>query len=457
MLLVILFMGHGLVEVPRGLWRSADRRRALRVAEVKAVELKDNLYDAEIELQEAVATVSRVSYKVRPSSELRSYVDQIIEKCPLVSSGQNIETNHARLPREITLRYLNNLHRQIIRVTRQKERYESQWRYHLKRVFLLQDILENESSSDKRFHSTVKPLSNGRYADLERILMWWWYIRLQPLLSRLLAIAATLMSVSLIWSEITFMSKEPVLSIFGIIYQAAGNAYGTSEWISFLTIAYMCTCVYTSLFKLKIFNLYALVPNHNTNENSLLFFGAYLCRLTYPLCYNYLNLISHEQVAVFSQFMGKINLVPLLGHQFNDWVPLLILFPVLVTFFNIHGRVLGAFNIGEYFEEDEEGSDSADTEEGRLLILDARSALERKIQGSDRGVLFDGRDVEVAQHGRRPRNSLDLPSVDSTAARVSFDKWKRSRSPQYSHAPGNTNHAAASRNLEVRLDLDRSF
>ncbi|KAK9720545.1 hypothetical protein K7432_004089 [Basidiobolus ranarum] len=391
MFLVIIFMGHGLVEIPRGLWRSADRRRALRIAEIKATELKENLYDANVELQDVIATVSRVSHKVRPSNELRPYVDQIVEKCPLVSRSTNMEANNARLPREINLKYLNNLHRQVIRVTRQKDRYESQWGYHIERTFLLQDLIENENSADQRFHSTVRPLTNGHYGDLKRALLWWWYIRLQPLLCRVLAIVAGIMSIALVWSEITFMSTKPVLSIFGIIFQAAGNAYGTVEWIAFLTMAYMCICAYTSLFKLKLFNLYALVPNHNTNENSLLFCGAYLCRLTYPLCYNFLNLITYQQDTIFSKFMGEIHLVD----KFNDWIPILILLPVLVTLFNIHGRVLGAFSIGEYFEEDEDGSASADMEEGRQLLLEARSAFERKLQGGDRGILFNGRDVEV--------------------------------------------------------------
>lgn len=49
--------------------------------------------------------------------------------------------------------------------------------------------------------------------------------------------------------------------------------------ISFVTVCYMCVCAYSSLLRLKVFNFYVLVPNHQTDELSLLWFAAYLCRL----------------------------------------------------------------------------------------------------------------------------------------------------------------------------------
>ena len=44
---------------------------------------------------------------------------------------------------------------------------------------------------------------------------------------------------------------------------------------------YMCTCAYTTLMKMRLLNNYVLVPNHHTDEPTLLFIGSYLCRLTY--------------------------------------------------------------------------------------------------------------------------------------------------------------------------------
>ena len=49
--------------------------------------------------------------------------------------------------------------------------------------------------------------------------------------------------------------------------------------MAFFTLTYMCLCVYTSLFKVRFFNLYLLIPNHHTDENSLLWFTGYLCKM----------------------------------------------------------------------------------------------------------------------------------------------------------------------------------
>ena len=41
----------------------------------------------------------------------------------------------------------------------------------------------------------------------------------------------------------------------------------------------------------KLFNIYFIAPNHQTDNYSLLFIGMFLCRLTPPLCLNFLGLI----------------------------------------------------------------------------------------------------------------------------------------------------------------------
>lgn len=56
----------------------------------------------------------------------------------------------------------------------------------------------------------------------------------------------------------------------------------------FLPVAYIASCAYWSLFKLKLFTFYRLIPHQLTDPSSILFSGAYLCRLAAPLAYNFL-------------------------------------------------------------------------------------------------------------------------------------------------------------------------
>lgn len=58
-----------------------------------------------------------------------------------------------------------------------------------------------------------------------------------------------------------------------------------------MIIAYMCYCAYSTVLKIRLLNLYYLAPHHQTDEYSLIFSGMMLCRLTPPMCLNFLGLI----------------------------------------------------------------------------------------------------------------------------------------------------------------------
>lgn len=132
------------------------------------------------------------------------------------------------------------------------------------------------------------------------------------------AICAGCLSVAVVWSEVTFFNKSPVLSLFAQFLNLAKRNYDyftievkicvyyfvqciyifiyiisllncqvLSTWI----IAYLCYCAYSTVLKIRVLNLYYLAPHHQTNEYSLIFSGMMLCRLTPPMCLNFLGLI----------------------------------------------------------------------------------------------------------------------------------------------------------------------
>lgn len=79
----------------------------------------------------------------------------------------------------------------------------------------------------------------------------------------------------------------------------------------------MALCAYTTLFKLKLFNFYRLVPHQMSDAGSIMFsakyvvylylfsiivfflfifFISYLCRLAAPLAYNFLSIVHQEDL-----------------------------------------------------------------------------------------------------------------------------------------------------------------
>lgn len=104
-----------------------------------------------------------------------------------------------------------------------------------------------------------------------------------------LGIVCLLCSIVVVWSESTFQFSNSKLSIPAFILDK-GNSHFTVEVLSIAFLCYMCACTYSSLLKLKLFDFFEMVGDHMTNESSLLFVGAYSCKLTFPLMYNYINM-----------------------------------------------------------------------------------------------------------------------------------------------------------------------
>ena len=96
-------------------------------------------------------------------------------------------------------------------------------------------------------------------------------------------------------------------------------------------MAYIALCAYSTLFKIRVLNLYYLAPHHQTDEYSLIFSGMMLCRLTPPMCLNFLSLI-HMDSHVIKERTKETHYTQV-SHYMN-----LLLF-IYLMFFNIRFRV----------------------------------------------------------------------------------------------------------------------
>ena len=124
----------------------------------------------------------------------------------------------------------------------------------------------------------------------------------------------------------------------------------------------------------KLFNIYFIAPNHQTDNYSLLFIGMFLCRLTPPLCLNFLGLIhmdSHvtgndiingNEVA-YTELMGHLDLV---SDGFNIYFPILILLLCMGTYFKLGTRCLSSIGFAQFLQSDEFTGDLI--EEGKTLV-----------------------------------------------------------------------------------------
>ncbi|KAF9897311.1 hypothetical protein BX616_005820, partial [Lobosporangium transversale] len=407
LILVIIFMGYGMVDVPRRLWHKGDNERELKRIAFKASAIKDKKQDTEDDVYKVAKELSVVCHKVQLSDPLRPYVNQMVEDFPVVrgvqfessrtvspilssqnqrgggttdllnaadggaGSGGNyllgissrMGGTHGRknpseglIPQVITEKYLADLHARIKRALRMKDRWTAIWHDLLKAGFLAQDIQENADNPEKKFRSTLRPLISK---SKERLLSfeWHWYLRIRPILLRSLSVLCAILSLLIVWSEMTYQSINPILSVIGLLVQLSRDhmSYGAIEP------------------KMKLLSNYVLVPNHHTDEPTLLFIGSYLCRLTFPLVYNYLTIsaVGKEDSTEFQAYMGKIDMIPLLG-EFNYYMPYAILVPTLITLFNVFAKMFALCTISDHFfnNDDDDGGIGGDLEEGLQVLKD---------------------------------------------------------------------------------------
>lgn len=158
---------------------------------------------------------------------------------------------------------------------------------------------------------------------------------------------------------------------------------------------------------IKVLDIYQMIPEHNTDEVSLLFVGSYLCKLTFPIIYNFLNMCGiadpkqgtdYSSRTTFIQYLGPaVNLTPLFGSKYNDWVPFLIFVISLIVAFNLHGRIARLFSKGSYFYESQA---ACGNEEGRDLIITSRVFELRRLKQSDEEI--------STNYKPKSRNTADL-------------------------------------------------
>uniref|UniRef100_UPI00358E7D6E G-protein coupled receptor-associated protein LMBRD2-like n=1 Tax=Myxine glutinosa TaxID=7769 RepID=UPI00358E7D6E len=171
-----------------------------------------------------------------------------------------------------------------------------------------------------------------------------------------------------------------VLSLFAIALSAAEKAqdYTYIHLSCFLTILYLSLCTYHTVFRIRFFHIFQLIPHQQTNHYSLLFSGSLFCRLTPPLCRNLLGLLHLDSHVVleqrnetaYTEIMGHMDVVPFIADGVYIYYPMVTVLVCLATYFHLGTRSLSAFGLPQCLG-DELISDSLTSdlvEEGRELI-----------------------------------------------------------------------------------------
>ncbi|XP_029434693.1 LMBR1 domain-containing protein 2 [Rhinatrema bivittatum] len=460
--LLVLLLGYGLVEIPRSYWYGSRRGYLLMKTYFKAAKLMTEKADAEENLEDMMEEVRKVSECIKYNHPLRKCVDTILKKCPTeyqekmgrnMDDYEDFDEKQNSYPSE---KSLVKLHKQVIYSVQRHQRTQVQWRILLEQAFYLEDVAKNESSATRQFVHTFPPQEpENRFARrfYTPTVEWYWECLLRPWCYRLLAVVLALFSVVVVWSECTFFSTRPVLSLFAVFIQQAEKTYNYIyiEMACFLTIFFLSICVYSTVFRIRVFNYYYLASHHQTDAYSLLFSGMLFCRLTPPLCLNFLGLthmdvsISHQnnQPTAYTLIMGSLKVLPFIADGFYIYYPMLVVILCIATYFSLGTRCLNLLGFQQFMGDNDMTSDL--TDEGKELIRREKRKRQRQEDGETRRREWKERYGNQRDETTRNRN------VSTDQTELNYTEMSNSRSaPKYTR----TNNKTERDRIELLQDAE---
>ena len=428
--MAIYLMGHGLVAVPRRLFRNANLTLRLRRIQSQAPKIHDKLTDATTELEELEAQLTQLrKRKNAVSRDHEEWIEDISDASSLPDS--RLSATSARpptpqLPAVITDRYLADFSRKLMRARHKRIRFVDTWDKLIEESVYVQAIIDASTSRRLDFSKALPNSSRVECLSLfTPYTRYIFYSKAVPAIRIFHGAIFTIASVCIVWSElIKFIApKLSIISLTILSYSrkdVSQVGFG-GQVLAALWLLYMSLAALSSFEDVKIWGNRALVYR-NTYGESAVWYSTQVAKLTIPLAYNFLTFLPraiHHKTS-FYNFLGKlINLTPL-GTGFDYFFPILILVPVCATLFNLYGRVKGVFGFG-FIEDEDKGNSSA---LGTGGWREGRDLINRELQGAARLGLTphsNGTSSPLPSNPRTPRldNQTSIPSSRPTIPRQS--------------------------------------
>lgn len=430
LILAIYLMGHGLVAIPRRLFRNASVSGKLKRIQTNAAKVHEKMEDAIFKLEDLEAQVEELSRRSTGSAkEFQDWIEELADDLHLPESQPRPPTRRlsepqVRLPAVITEQYLADLSRQITRARYNRARYLDEWDRLLYDAVATQDVLD--SSASKRIElGQISPYATylERFTILTPYTRYLYKYYVVPYMRIFFGCFLSLASICIVWSEVV-KTFNPVFSIIAVtVVHHAESERGqiglAGQVIAACWILYMCAAALTSLTEVKVWRGRALV-RRNTHGESAMWYSMQVAKLSVPLAFNFMTFLPPAIVAptVFDDFLGTLIKATSAAKWFDLLFPVSILVPVSATLFNLYGKVKGCIGFGEVIDDEDEDEyasyGTGSWREGRILI-------ERELQGhSSLGRLGNGQ-----THGRShvPNNPHNR-----AAPRISVPPAERNRS-----------------------------
>jgi len=255
----------------------------------------------------------------------------------------------------------------------------------LKEVYVLEDKISSSNNPEKKMRWSFSSRKNPTtFWQTIYTFEWLYYTFVETKLWMVASFLCGLLSISVVWSETVFWITQHFprikLSIFYWLLNGNENMSVIFQWtVMFIPVWYITYSAYWSMFQLRIFNYYRLIPHQQSDANSILFSAYYICRLTAPMVYNFLLMID-DKTSAFYKVMGQMDLVPIFGEEgsANAFLPLILIILCALNIFNVYSWILGLFCFKRFrkFTYNEDFSDER-IDKGKDIVSQEKSLKEK--------------------------------------------------------------------------------
>uniref|UniRef100_A0A183BTL8 G_PROTEIN_RECEP_F1_2 domain-containing protein n=1 Tax=Globodera pallida TaxID=36090 RepID=A0A183BTL8_GLOPA len=437
---LVVLLGYGLIEVPRLFWRLGIKGYRLKRTYFDIDKMSSEKNESDESIREVYTeTKNALNLLKSASGPSREKVKQIAAKFPyefvkhLNGSGADPKESSAALPincSQLDIGSVNNdaylikLHRKVINAAQNYRHCQAQWHSLIESAFYLEDVEVAEQSGLLPAQWARLDVVNGggtnrrktKSAALSLLVAalpgyakarFHLFVTLRRPISQCLAVCFAAMTALILWSECTFFIVSPQLSLAARVLHSAARGYHYKfiQLCAVAMILYLCCCAYFTIFQLRIFRYYRLDPNQMTGENSLIFSAMLICRLTAPLCLNFLGMIhldSHVTAnrgfeTQFTKLMGHLDIIPLIAKGIDIYLPIVIVILCLTTWFRLGARFLHNLGVDQFLEEDEMTHEMVQS--GKSLVSLERSRVNRIFGRKERNEAWEATAKGMAGRG----------------------------------------------------------
>ncbi|KAG5418401.1 hypothetical protein I9W82_003929 [Candida metapsilosis] len=422
LILATWLMGHGLTSIPRNKWIQGSVVNDLNHHYLKLPKLVDDLEDIRISFREDVLKVVTLKQNYTSESiEDFKYRDWILNLYDSVPGEireqvekQYLHDNTVIDRDQLNDQFMTDLNSSFNSNLNRFIGYQSEFNRMISKILRLEDVLNSVSTRELVFR-----VDNHRVLWSPKFnFIYWYYIR--PISNRIGATILGLASLVILQSEFFHSTKLSLMNVF--VYSTGINNHSFLQFaISCITFSYMLFAALNSLTQLKIFNMYHLVPR-NSDPVSACWYAMYIARLTIPLSYNFITLFVSRE-SIFEKWYGQSVHLTGLFNLLNNWIPRLILVPVLLAMFHVYDKVKKRLGFGDLydswilFDEDDEQDNDDSNKRSDLVIVEAKRIVSRELSRRQMQL----RPFNLVSNGNHEDNSLNPADVNYERQRREFN------------------------------------